>query len=46
MNYESKLGEAYFQVKPGYEALKPEILAYAEANLYGTTPDGQRYLQA
>lgn len=44
-NYEGKLGEAYFQVKPGYEALKPEMLAYAEANLYGTTPEGRRYLQ-
>ncbi|MCU0519322.1 MAG: GNAT family N-acetyltransferase [Anaerolineae bacterium] len=46
VNYESKLGEAYFQVKPGHEALRPEMLAYAEANLHGVTPDGQRYLHA
>lgn len=46
VNYESRLGEAFFQVKPGYEFLKPEMLAYAEANLHSTTPEGDRYLQA
>jgi predicted N-acetyltransferase YhbS len=45
-HYESRLGEAFFQVRPGYAYLKSEMLAYAEANLYGTTRDGDRYLQA
>jgi predicted N-acetyltransferase YhbS len=44
--YESRLGEAFFQVHPAYEHLKPEMLAYAEANLAGTTREGQRYLHA
>jgi predicted N-acetyltransferase YhbS len=45
-NYESRLGEAFFQVKPGYEGLKPEMLAYAEAELSGTTEGKKRYLRA
>jgi predicted N-acetyltransferase YhbS len=44
--YESRLGEAFFQVAPGYAHLKPEMLAYAEAHLAGTTREGQRYLHA
>jgi predicted N-acetyltransferase YhbS len=46
VNYEMKLGEAFFQVKPGYEHLKRELLTYAEANLYGETPQGDRLLRA
>lgn len=45
-NYEWRLGEAFFQVKPGYEALKPEMLDYAEAALAGTNAEGKRYLTA
>jgi predicted N-acetyltransferase YhbS len=45
VNYETALGEAFFQLKPGYEFLKPEMLAYAETTLYGTTPGGERTLQ-
>jgi predicted N-acetyltransferase YhbS len=45
-NYETSLGEAFFQVKPGYERLKPEMLAYAEDNLCETTPEGKRTLCA
>jgi len=44
--YESILGEAFFQIHPGYEHLKPEMLAYAEQHLTGTTDDGKRYLKA
>ncbi len=44
--YESRLGEAFFQVHPAYEHLKPEMLAYAEEHLTGSTPDGRRHLQA
>lgn len=32
-NYETSLGEAFFQFKPGYEVLQVEMLDYAEANL-------------
>ena len=46
VNYESRLCEAFFQLKPGYGFLKPEMLAYAEANLYGTTEMGQPFLRA
>lgn len=45
-NFESNLGEAFFHVKPGYENLKPEMLVYAEASFYGTTPEGGKSLHA
>lgn len=32
-NYESGLGEAFFQFKPGYQTLQDQVLSYAEANL-------------
>jgi GNAT superfamily N-acetyltransferase len=44
--YESVLGEAFFQVHPVYEHLKPEMLTYAEQQLTGVNDDGQRYLKA
>ena len=44
--YELGLGEAFFQVRRGYEFLKPEMLAYAEQNLAGAGEDGRRYLKA
>lgn len=44
--YESRLGEAFFQVHPAYERLKPEMLAYAEQNLAAIDDDGRRCLQA
>ncbi len=44
--YESRLGEAFFNVHPDYEHLKPEMLTYAEENLTGTGDDGERYLMA
>ncbi len=44
--YESRLGEAFFQIHPAYEHLKPEMLIYAEQHLTGKTDNGQRYLKA
>jgi GNAT superfamily N-acetyltransferase len=44
--YESILGEAFFNIHPNYEHLKPEMLEYAEQHLIGKTDDGKRYLKA
>jgi predicted N-acetyltransferase YhbS len=44
--YELRLGEAFFQINPTYVHLKPEMLAYAEQYLRGTTDQGKRYLKA
>ncbi len=33
VNYETDLGEAFFQFRPGYETLRTEMLDYAEAHL-------------
>lgn len=44
--YESRLGEAFFQTHPAYEHLKPEMLAYAEQHLTGTTGEGKQHLRA
>lgn len=44
--YEWRLGEAFFQVHPAYQHLKPAMLDYAEERLAGTTRAGQRYLHA
>jgi len=46
-NYESVLGEAFFQFHPGYRNLCTEMLDYAEQQLYGTSKtDGRRVLHA
>lgn len=45
-HYESRLGEAFFQVHPSYAHLKPAMLDYAEKHLYGETDAGQRYVRA
>lgn len=34
-HYESSLGEAFFQFHPDYRHLRPQMLDYAEENLYG-----------
>jgi len=44
--YETRLGEAFFQTHPAYVHLKPEMLAYAEGHLTGSTDEGKRYLKA
>jgi len=46
VNYESSLGEAFFQLHPQAKAIKPDLLDYAERNLYGTRDSGEKYLQA
>jgi GNAT superfamily N-acetyltransferase len=45
-HHESTLGEAFFELRPGYNYLKPEMLEYAENNFCGKTPDGKTYLKA
>jgi hypothetical protein len=44
--YELRLGEAFFQTHPDYALLKPDMLAYAEQHLLGTTDQGKRRLKA
>jgi GNAT superfamily N-acetyltransferase len=45
VNYESKLGEAFFQLHPDFKFLWPEMLAYAEQNLAGwSESEGKKYL--
>lgn len=45
-HYEWKLGEAFFQVHPGYQHLKPTMLDYAEQYLGDMTQDGARLVRA
>jgi predicted N-acetyltransferase YhbS len=45
-NYESRLGEAFFQVRADYAHLKPAMLEYAEDHLLGETEGGERYIKA
>jgi len=45
VNYESGLGEAFFQFHPAYRHLREEMLDYSEQNLFGISKeDGRRYL--
>jgi GNAT superfamily N-acetyltransferase len=45
--YESRLGEAFFQFHPEYRHLREEMLDYAEINLYGLREEnGEKYLHA
>ena len=43
--YESRLGEAFFQIHPTCEHLKPEMLSYAERHLSGITDHGKKYFK-
>jgi predicted N-acetyltransferase YhbS len=45
VHHEVDLGEAFFQVAPGYAHLKPEMLDHAERQLAGVSDDGRRYLR-
>lgn len=45
VQYESHLGEAFFQIHPDYVRLKPEMLAYAEHYLTALNKEGKRYLK-
>lgn len=44
-NYESRLGEAFFQIRPDYAHLKSEMLEYAENHLFARLDDGRGYLR-
>ena len=44
-HYRSTLGEAFFQMDPGYTHLRPVMLEYAETHLCGEIESGERYLQ-
>lgn len=46
VHYESVLGEAFFEIHRDYTHLKPEMLDYAERNLWGETENGERFLHA
>ena len=45
-HYESRLGEAFFQVHPDYIHLRTAMLEHAENYLCGETEDGTQYLRA
>jgi len=45
-NYESVLGEAFFQQHPQHTDLKPAMLDHTEAHLCGRTPSGEPFLRA
>ena len=45
-HYESGLGEVFFELHPDYTYLKPMMLDYAEAHLYGTDDEGKRFVRA
>ena len=45
-HYESRLGEAFFQVHPGYTHLKSAMLEYAEEHFSGEAEGGERYVRA
>lgn len=44
-SYQAKLGEAFIFTANGYEYMKPELLEYAEKNLYAVNDDGKKVLQ-
>lgn len=46
VHYESRLGEVFFELHPDYAHLKPAMLDYAEANLYGTDEEDKRFVRA
>ncbi len=43
-HYEHALGEAFFQVRPGYESLKETLVDYAESSLYEVPDKGLKRL--
>lgn len=45
VHYEGLLGEAFFQVRPGYENLKTEMLDYAESNFVARSDDDKERLR-
>ena len=45
-NYESRLGEAFFQFVPEHKYLRDEMLAYAETHLAEMDEEGRKFLHA
>jgi predicted N-acetyltransferase YhbS len=45
VNYESKLGEVFFQIHPKHTHLKQDMLDYAETHLYEETETGNRFVR-
>jgi predicted N-acetyltransferase YhbS len=45
VNFEWRLGEAFFNTHAAYEHLKPEMLSYAEEQLAGVDEEGHRFLR-
>jgi len=45
VHYEMTLGEAFFQLRHGYESLKEEMFDYAVDNLKGRHKNGYQYLR-
>jgi len=45
VNYELRLGEAFFQVRPEFKHLLPEMLTFADANLFNESDDGSPTLK-
>lgn len=43
-HYEWQLGEGFFQLRPGYSHLKPDMLAYMEDTLWKESAQGKRVL--
>jgi hypothetical protein len=43
-HFDSTLGEAFFEFHPDYRHLRRTMLEYAEGSLFGTTPDGRKYI--
>lgn len=46
VHYESRLGEVFFQIHPGFTHLKPAMLDYAENHLYGENETRNKYVRA
>ena len=44
-HYESFLGEVFFQVHPEHHDLKPRMLEYAEARLWGEAKTGEKFVR-
>lgn len=46
VHFEDKLGDAYFEIHPGFTYLKLKMLQYAENHLYAELGNGRRYIRA
>ncbi len=46
VNMEDRLVDAFFQIRPGYERIKPQMFAYAEEHFQGTSASTGRTIRA